>query len=306
MVLLTGGPGMGKGRLLRAVRDRFARQVPVIALDCASVGYADRARPEPGARSAVTEILVEAALLLHTWRGTGGGFTFPRLFAGLAVISTGVADGTGEAIRTEVERYEELIQQPRLRGLGARDFWRGALLGAVRKMLEVLAGQTLGPYGAAALTALLDALFERVTPRAEAALTRLYGDYPGAAASQAPGLSRLAADFRAGDERREDAERFLFRALREDLEAAYGGLGGWLGRVGRPGLLLDHADQPLGEQLLRAVLTDRRAGQRDRVVIVGTARRADGGDFLHGGLAPRPMAEFRPADGVPATWTRRA
>ncbi|MEU9557513.1 hypothetical protein [Streptomyces fumanus] len=306
VVLLTGGPGMGKGRLLRAVRDRFARQVPVIALDCASVGYADRARPEPGARSAVTEILVEAALLLHTWRGTGGGFTFPRLFAGLAVISTGVADGTGEAIRTEVERYEELIQQPRLRGLGARDFWRGALLGAVRKMLEVLAGQTLGPYGAAALTALLDALFERVTPRAEAALTRLYGDYPGAAGQPKHGLHRLAADFRAGDERREDAERFLFRALREDLEAAYGGLGGWLGRVGRPGLLLDHADQPLGERLLRAVLTDRRAGQRDRVVIVGTARRADGGDFLHGGLAPRPVAEFRPADGVPAIWTRRA
>ncbi|GGU33562.1 hypothetical protein [Streptomyces daghestanicus] len=306
VVLLTGGPGMGKGRLLRAVRDRFARQVPVIGLDCASAVYADRAGPEPGARSAVTEALVEAALLLHTWRGTGGGFTFPRLFAGLAVISTGVAGGTGEAIRTEVERYEELIQQPRLRGLGARDFWRGALLGAVRKMLEVLAGQTFGPYGAAALTALLDALFERVTPRAEAELTRIYGDYPGAAGQPKHGLRRLAADFRAGGERRADAERFLFRALREDLEAAYRGLGGWLGRVGRPGLLLDHADQPLGERLLRAVLVDRRAGQRDRVVIVGTARRADGGDFLHGGLPPRPVAAFRPVDGVPATWSRRA
>jgi hypothetical protein len=66
VVLLTGGPGMGKGRLLRAVQDRFARQVPVIPLDCGSVVYADRAGPEPGARSAVTEILVEAALLLHT------------------------------------------------------------------------------------------------------------------------------------------------------------------------------------------------------------------------------------------------
>ncbi|MGP2437374.1 hypothetical protein [Streptomyces sp. JW3] len=311
VVLVNGGPGMGKGRLLRAVLDRFARQVPVIALDCASVVYADRARPEPRARSAVTELLVEAALLLHTWRGTGGGFTFPRLFAGLAVISTGVAGGTAEAIRTEVERYEELIGQPRLHGL-TRDFWRGALTGAVRRMLEVLAGQTLGPYGAVALSALLDALFERVTPRAEVALTRLYGDYPGAAGQPKHGLRRLAADFLAGGERREDAERrqdaerFLFRALREDLEAAYGGLGGWLGRVGRPGLLLDHADQPLGERLLRAVLTDRRAGQRDRVVVVGTARGADGGDFLHGGLPPRPVAEFRPADGAPATWSRRA
>jgi hypothetical protein len=305
VVLLTGGPGMGKGRLLRAVHARFARQVPVIRLDCASSEYADRARPEPGARSAVTEALFEAALLLHTWRGTGGAFIFPRFFAGLAVIATGVADGTRAGIRTEVERYEELMQQPRLRALSARDVWRGALLGAVRNMLEVLAAQALGQYGAAALTALLDALFERLTPRGEAELTRIYGEYPGAAGQPKHGLRKLAVDFRAGGEGREDAERFLFRALREDLEAAYGGLGGWLGRVGRPGLLLDHAEEPLGERLLRAVLTDRRDGQRDRVVIVGTARRADGGDFLHGGLPPREVAAFRPADGVPATWSRR-
>jgi hypothetical protein len=305
VVLLTGGPGMGKGRLLRAVHERFARQVPVIRLDCASQVYAGRAGPEPGARSAVTEALVEAALLLHYWRGTGGAFTFPRFFAGLALIATGVEDGTGAAIRTEVARYEELIQQPRLRGLGARDFWRGAILGAGRKMLEVLAGQTLGPYGAAALTALLDGLFERLTPREEAELTRIYGEYPGAAGQPKHGLRKLADDFQAGGEKRVDAERFLFRALREDLEAAYGSLGGWLGRVGRPGLLLDHAEEPLGERLLRAVLTDRRGGQRDRVVIVGTARRADGGEFLHGGLPPREVAAFRPADGAPATWSRR-
>ncbi|WP_020121642.1 hypothetical protein [Streptomyces canus] len=305
VVLLTGGPGMGKGRLLRAVHARFARQVPVIRLDCASSEYADRAGPEPGARSAVTEALFEAALLLHTWRGTGGAFIFPRFFAGLAVIATGVADGTRAGITTEVERYEELMQQPRLRALSARDVWRGALLGAVRNMLEVLAAQALGQDGAAALTALLDALFERLTPRGEAELTRIYGEYPGAAGQPKHGLRKLAVDFRAGGEGREDAERFLFRALREDLEAAYGGLGGWLGRVGRPGLLLDHAEEPLGERLLRAVLADRRDGQRDRVVIVGTARRADGGDFLHGGLPPREVAAFRPADGVPATWSRR-
>ncbi|MDQ0913658.1 hypothetical protein QFZ22_009730 [Streptomyces canus] len=305
VVLLTGGPGMGKGRLLRAVHDRFARQVPVIRLNCANPVYADQAGPEPGARSAVTEALVEAALLLHSWRGTGGAFTFPRFFAGMAVIATGVAGGTRVAISTEVERYEELIQQPRLRGLGTGDFWRGALLGAVRNMLAVLAGPVLGPYGAAGLTALIDALFERLTPRGEAELTRIYGEYPGAVGNVRHGLRTLTADFRAGGERRGDAERFLFRALREDLEAAYGGLGGWLGRIGRPGLLLDHAEEPLGERLLRAVLADRRDGQRDRVVIVGTARRADGGAFLHGGLPPREVAAFRPADGVPATWSRR-
>ncbi|MBU7597695.1 hypothetical protein JGS22_008700 [Streptomyces sp. P38-E01] len=305
VVLLTGGPGMGKGRLLRTVHSRFARQVPVIHLDCASPVHSFRAGPEPGARSAVTEALVEIATLLHTWRGTGGAFSFPRCFAGLAVIATGVATDTDAAVRAEVDRYEKLIERPRLRGLGTRDFWHGSLLGALRKMLEVLAGQTLGPYGAAALTGLLDVLFERLTPRGEAELARIYGEYPGAAGQPKHGLHRLAADFRAGGERREDAERFLFRALREDLEAAYNGLGGWLGRVGRPGLLLDHAEQPLGESLLRGVLTDRRDGQRDRVVVVGTARRADGGDFLHGGLPPREVATFRPADGVPPGWVRR-
>ncbi|MER7694213.1 hypothetical protein [Streptomyces sp. NPDC097610] len=58
VVLVTGGPGMGKGRLLRAVRDRFAASVPVIYLDCGSPVYADRAEPEPDARSATTEVLL--------------------------------------------------------------------------------------------------------------------------------------------------------------------------------------------------------------------------------------------------------
>lgn len=77
VVLLTGGPGMGKGRLLRAVRDRFATKVPVIYLDCGSPVHADRAESEPGARSVATELLVEAAQRLSTWQGTGGSFTFP-------------------------------------------------------------------------------------------------------------------------------------------------------------------------------------------------------------------------------------
>ncbi|GGX15612.1 hypothetical protein [Streptomyces lomondensis] len=308
VVLLTGGPGMGKGRLLRAVRDRFAAKVPVIHLDCASPVYADRADPEPGARSAATEALVEVARRLCTWQGTGGSFAFPRLFTGLAVIATGVAEGTPEAVATEAERYENLPQKQRLRGLGAGDFWRGVLRGAIRNLLTTLGGQALDPYSAAVSNALLDAVFERLAPRGRAELERIYGAYPGAAGQPRIGLRILAADFQAGGEAREVAESFLFRALREDLEAAYAGPAGWLRRVGRPGLLLDHAESSLGEQLLRAVLTDRRGGQRDRVVIVGTARRSDGGAFLHGGLPPReatPPAEYRPADGAPPAWSRR-
>lgn len=308
VVLLTGGPGMGKARLLRTVRDRFAAKVPVIHLDCGSPVYADRAEPEPDARSAATEALVEAARRLCTWQGTGGSFAFPRLFAGLAMIATGVAEGTAEAVATEVERYEELPQRQRLRGLGAGDFWRGVLRSAIRNLLTTLSGQALDPYSASVSTALLDTLFANLAPRGRDALERSYGAYPGAAGQPQHGLRELAADFRAGGERRELAESFLFRALREDLEAAYASPSGWLRRVGRPALLLDRSDRPLGEQLLRAVLDDRRAGQRDRVVIVGTARRADGGAFLYEGLPPREVpapAEFRPADGIPSAWTRR-
>ncbi|MGI5426909.1 hypothetical protein [Streptomyces sp. CA-179760] len=308
VVLLTGGPGMGKGRLLRAVRDRFAAKVPVIHLDCASPVYADRADPEPDARSATTEALVEVARRLCTWQGTGGSFAFPRLFPGLAMIATGVAEGTPEAVATEAERYEGLAQKQRLRGLGTGDFWRGVLRGGIRNLLMTLSGQALDPYSAAVSNALLDALFERLAPRGRAELERLYGAYPGAAGQPRIGLRVLAADFRAGGEARVVAESFLFRALREDLEAAYASPSGWLRRVGRPAVLLDHAESPLGERLLRAVLTDRRAGQRDRVVIVGTARRPDGGAFLHGGLPSEevaPPAEYRPADGAPPAWSRR-
>ncbi|MFF8730529.1 hypothetical protein ACF073_29230 [Streptomyces sp. NPDC015171] len=309
VVLLTGGPGMGKARLLRTVRDRFAPKVPVIYLDCGSPVYADRAEPEPGARSATTELLVEAARRLSTWQGTGGSFAFPRLFAGLAMIATGAAEGTPEAVATEVERYEELPQKQRLRGLGTGDFWRGVLRGAMRNLLTTLSGQTLDPYAASVSTALLDALFASLAPRGKAELARIYGAYPGAAGQPEHGLRDLATDFQAGGEDRELAESFLFRALREDLEAAYASASGWLRRVGRPALLLDHADSALGERLVRAVLTDRREGQRDRVVIVGTARRADGGAFLYEGLpateVPAP-AQFRIADRVPPAWSRRA
>ncbi|OEU90596.1 hypothetical protein AN215_07440 [Streptomyces abyssalis] len=308
VVLLTGGPGMHKGRLLREVRDGFAAKVPVIHLDCASPVFEVRAAAEPGARSAATEALAEVARRLSSWQGTGGSFAFPRLFAGLAVIASGVADGTSAAVAAEVERYGELPQRQRLRGLAAGDFWTGVLHGTVRNLLTALVADGLGQYPAAASTALLDALFDRLAPRGRVELQRIYGAYPGAAGQPRHGLSNLADDFQAGDEAREVAEGFLFRALREDLEAAYASASGWLRRVGRPGLLLDHAESPLGEGLLRAVLTDRRGGQRDRVVIVGTARRPDGGAFLHAGLPPgdaSPPAVFRPADGKAPAWSRR-
>ncbi|MFD3558162.1 hypothetical protein ACFWVU_00595 [Streptomyces sp. NPDC058686] len=313
VVLLTGGPGMGKGRLLRVVRDRFAPKVPVILLDCASPVYARRAEPQPGARSATTEALVEAARRLRTWQGTGGPFVFPRLFTGLAVIATGIASTTPDTpvtpadVAAEIERYEELPQRPRFGGLATGEFWKGVLLGAGRNLLATFAGQLLPPYADAVANALLDAVFANLAPQGRAELARTYGAYPGAAGNPHHGLLNLAADFQARGEERKLAESFLFRALREDLEAGYTGASAWLRRVGRPGLLLDHGESPLGEQLLRAVLDDRRGGQRDRVVIVGTARRADGGAFLYEGLSPQEVAApavFRPVGGVLPEWSR--
>jgi len=308
VLLLTGGPGMGKGRLLREVRDRFAARVPVIHLDCASPAYAERAEPEPRARSAATEALFEIARRLCGWKGPGGSFVFPRLFAGFTAIAVGVAEGTPEAVAREVERYTELSRKRRRFGLGGGEFWKGLGAGTVRNLLSAEGAAQLDPVSAAVFNAVLESVFARLPLKGKEALERIYGAYPGAAGQPVHGMRNLAADFLDGGESRELAESFLFRALREDLEAAYSGLFGWLFRVGRPGLLLDHAEAPLGELLLRGVLTDRRDGQRDRVVTVGTARRADGGAFLYGGLPPQdvePAAEFRPADGGPPPWTRR-
>lgn len=304
VVLLTGGPGMGKGRLLAAVRDRFAAKVPVVLLDCAAEVLRHQAGEEPQARSAATEALFDVARRLSTWQGTGGSIDFPRLFAGLAVIATGAGNGAAAAVSAELERYAELVR-PRLLG---GDFWRRTAHIAVRNMADVLVGR-LGPLPAAVVNAFLDALLESLSPRGRAALRRVYGAYPGAAAQPGYGLLNLADDFRTGGTARRLAEDFLFRALREDLEGAYASKAGWLCRVGRPGLLLANGESPLGTQLLRAVLADRRAGQRDRTVVVGTARRADGGAFLYDAPTEEDTAgpaEFRPAADGLLPWSRPA
>ncbi|WP_419994307.1 hypothetical protein [Streptomyces boninensis] len=307
VVLLTGGPGMGKERLLHEVRDRFAKKVPVIYVDCRQPTYAAHARQEPGARSAATEVLFDAAERLSAWHGTGGSFTFPRLFAGLAVLAPGVQQAGAAAVAAEVERYEELAQRRGRFGMGRGGFWSGVIRGTLKGLLATAAANALGPYPAVFVNALVDGILAQSAPGGRKELQRVYGAYPGAGGVPAFGLKNLARDFHAGGEARKPAEAFLFRALREDLEAEYATMAGWLSLVGRPALLLDHADSPLGQALLRAVLADRRDGQRDRVVVVGTARRADGGAFLHRGLPleeTRAPAAFRPADDIPLTWTR--
>ncbi|MEU7579482.1 hypothetical protein AB0B50_17960 [Streptomyces sp. NPDC041068] len=109
-----------------------------------------------------------------------------------------------------------------------------------------------------------------------AALADCYGEYPGAGGQPLVGPRSLGDDFQQGGEARRIAEGFLFRALRQDIDAAHHGVRGRMSRVGRPALLLDHADGSLGRRLLKPALEDRERGHRDRLVIFATARREDG------------------------------
>ncbi|MVO88991.1 hypothetical protein GPA10_30630 [Streptomyces sp. p1417] len=299
VVLLTGGPGMGKGRLLRCVREEFGRHVPAAHLDCAAPVYAERAAQHPTTRSDVTEALRELAVQFGAWGGDGGAIPVPRLYAGLVAVAAGdplAASATG---LEEVRRHDDLLP----RG----SFWGGILHRAFRAYLAALAALLAAqPLATPLITAILDELFERLSSEGRAALEDCYGAYSGAAGHPRLGLHALSVDFQQGGEGRANAESFLFRALREDVEAAYASVRGRMARAGRPAVLLDHADNALGRRLLRPVLLDRESGHHDRVVVCATARRADGGRFLYRSTDADAdtVTAWGPADGGLPGWRR--
>jgi hypothetical protein len=298
VVLLVGGPGMGKGRLLRCIRQEFGPFVPIAQIDCGSPAHRAQAAQSPATRTETTEALREVALQLHAWQGAGGAVPTPRLYTGLVAVASSGELGS-DASLAEVQRHEALLPPG--------SFWRGVLKKAVKGYLTALAGLVAGQATVPFATAVLDELFLRVSPEGNAALEACYGEYPGACGQPKMGLHTLAGDFRQDEVTREQAENFLFRALRYDMEAAYAGAHGWLLRTGRPALLLDRADCALGRRLLKPVLVDREAGRFDRTVVVATARRADGGRFLHG--PDRSTGEdgakpWNPGDGGLPRWSR--
>ena len=293
VVLLTGGPGMGKQRLVEFLRDRFGRKVPVAYVDCADARYADEAARRPSCRSTATEVLYDIAQRMGEWEGPGGALPSPRFFAGMAAVTAGQQLRRRE-LEQELARYRVLLAPSK--GLGR--FTRNVVTGYLSALAGVVA-PAAAPLVGAALTEFLEQL-----ARAGADPVRAtYGEYPGAAGSPGTGLRLLTHDFQHSGEERRFAEGFLFRALREDLDAAYGGLGAALTRVGRPAVLLQHANWPVGRALLAAALGDRADGHRDRTVLVATERVA-----LPLFLADEPrteeLAEYRPDQESLPSWQR--
>ncbi|MDJ1138344.1 hypothetical protein [Streptomyces iconiensis] len=298
VVFLVGGPGMGKGRLLGCVRHDFGRFVPTAHLDCGAPAVTERVAQRPELRSEVTEALREMALQFGKWQGTGGALPAPRLYAGLLAVATSDRRSSTESLVSEVREQDGLLPPG--------TFWRGVLSRAVRGYLAALGGLVATPAAVPIISAVLDELLARMSREGTAALKRCYGEYPGAGGSPELGLHTLAAHFQQGGQGRENAEKFLFRALREDIEAAHTSVTGRMTRVGRPALLLDRADNTLGRRLTRAVLEDRERGHHDRLVVLATARREDGGRFLHppGHADEGRAATWQPADGGLPTWSR--
>ncbi|WP_409056190.1 hypothetical protein [Streptomyces sp. SYP-A7185] len=293
VVLLTGGPGMGKQRLLELLRDRLGRKVPVAHVDCADKRYTEEAARRPSCRSAATETMYDVALRMSEWEGPGGALPTPRFFAGMAAVAAGARLRRRE-LEEELERYRALLQPKK--GLGR--FFRNVVTG----YLSALAG-VVAPAAAPLVGAALTEFLEKLARTGAEPVRATYGDYPGAAGSAGTGLRLLAHDFQQGGEERKFAEGFLFRALREDLDAAYTGIGAALTRVGRPAVLLQHANWPVGRGLLAAALGDRADGHRERTVLVASERMAQP-LFLADEPRTEELAAYRPDQEEPPGWQR--
>ncbi|MGW5867799.1 hypothetical protein ACWFRJ_37295 [Streptomyces sp. NPDC055239] len=293
VVLLTGGPGMGKQRLLELLRDQFGRRVPVAYVDCADARYAEEAARRAACRSEATETMYDIALRMSEWEGPGGALPTPRFFAGMAAVAAG-ARLRRRGLEEELARYRVLLQTRRALGR----FMRNVLTG----YLSALAG-VVAPAAAPLVGAALTEFLENLASTGAEPVRATYGDYPGAAGSAGTGLRLLAHDFQQGADEQKFAEGFLFRALREDLDAAYTGFGAALTRVGRPAVLLQHANWPVGRGLLAAALDDRAQGHRERTVLVASERAAEP-LFLADEPRTEELADYRPDQEEPPRWQR--
>ncbi|HEV7625969.1 MAG TPA: hypothetical protein VGO89_05690, partial [Streptomyces sp.] len=152
VVLLTGGPGMGKQRLLELLRDQLGRKLPVAYVDCADARYAEEAARRPSCRSVVTETMYDIALRMSEWEGPGGALPTPRFFAGVAAVAASQRLRRRE-LEQELARYRVLLQPSKRLGR----FTRNLLAGYLSALAGVVA-PAAAPLVGAALTEFLDKL----------------------------------------------------------------------------------------------------------------------------------------------------
>ncbi|MGW0916648.1 hypothetical protein ACWD1Z_33730 [Streptomyces sp. NPDC002784] len=296
VVLLTGGPGMGKQQLLEELRDRFGGKAPVVLVDCADPQYEREASERPSCRSAATELLYDIAQRMEEWDGPGGAVPTPRFFAGMVAVAAGQGLRQQE-LDEELTRYRQLLHAPTTRvGRMVKNLAQGYLVA----LAAIVAPPVAMPLLGAALTEFLELL----AAKGDEPVRGTYRNYPGAAGSAATGLRLLSRSFRRDEEGRRFVEGFLFRALREDVDAAYSGAGAKLKRVGRPAILLQHSNWPVGRGLLAAALDDWAEGCRGGTVLIASERMAEP-LFLAGEQRTEKVAVYRPDEQAPPeTWER--
>jgi hypothetical protein len=273
VVVLAGGTGMGKTAVLKQLRTHYRGRTPVALIDCADADFAELSLNDPRVRyrSAVTEALSLLAEQLGTAVRGAGAIEFPRLAAGLvAVASTGWDPDNQQQVRDEALRLGLLVES----GSRLRSSTRGWLVKITAKLAAAGAG---GPPGLdLIIETTVESLLEDLFNRGQRSAADWYNDYPGAGGSAKRGLTLLALQFRRGrdTDARALAERHLVGALRADVKAAYLRMGR-LRRVGRPLVLVDNVQVPLGRRLLEPVLRDRAANRLDQIVVIAALRGND-------------------------------
>ncbi|MFI2203972.1 hypothetical protein ACH47Z_24950 [Streptomyces sp. NPDC020192] len=263
-VMLTGARGLGKSAVLAELRDAYQGHTPVALIDCAEEQFAG---PPAGRSGDSWSPLAQALLVLAEQLAapvTGAGrISFPRLMTGLvAVAASGWGDADSDRIRREVERIL-LLNEGGSRFGGFAGRWAGKVAAKV-----VAAATGTGPLVSGAIEATLEAVSEGFAGRRRQKASVWYRTYPNAGGNAQRGLILLSRHFGDGGPNREHAERYLVRALLEDLTEAYAGVLPRMQRLGRPLVLLDNAQSAPGPGLVAAVLRDRAEGVRDQVAFV--------------------------------------
>ncbi|MBT2506485.1 hypothetical protein J7I98_11365 [Streptomyces sp. ISL-98] len=288
-VVLTGGRGMGKTAVLKRLHTGYRQRTPVALIDCERAEFIERPPEHSPSWSPVTEALAELGEQLAPAVHGAGAVEFPRLAAGLlSVASLGWRPHDDENILAEGLRLGLLVEP----GSRWRNQTRSWLTKVVSKFAAMASG--VGPGLDVVVETTVESLLDDLFNRGQRASADWYSNYPGAGGKAKRGLTLLALHFRRGSEHRIRAERHLLGALRADLDAAYHGMGR-LRRVGRPLVLLDNAQAPLGRRLVEPVLRDRADGKRDHVVFVAALRGHDHPALRH--AVRRSLPEVRHESG---------